>query len=347
MAAGAMAGCSSQPASSASASASASASSAAVASSESASAASESAEAASSAAAEEAGVMPSDAEELKDAIAKVPTFKSVTVEEQTEAAFQAEAAADAADSTASAEASASAEAAEASEASAEASEASAESSEASAEPESITSKSFYKFDESGDKVKTSVESELEGITLKYFTDGDDAVFVTDGPIYSGTTEQFGVSHAAGFKAYLTSTIGDLNTLADCASKVEKLDANGLAVYMVTLDPQKYIASDEVLGIMAEAGDPVTEALFTIAFDNDGSIGAIDLVVTYEQGSVSGKHLILRDYDNTTIDPMPEADRTYEDMEADMKLKLDAFEKQLESEAGAEDAAADAAEADVK
>ncbi len=280
--------------------------------------------------------MPSDAEELKDAIANAPAFKSVSVEEETEAVFEAEAADEASDSSASSEAGEASASAEA-----------AGTTEAEAESQTITSKSTYKFDESGDKVKTSTESKIEDITLKYFTDGDDAVFVTDGPSYSGTTEQFGIEHAKGFAAYLTSTIGDLTTMADCASKVEKMESSGLAIYTVTLDPQKYIASEDVLRMMAEGGDAVKEALLTITFEENGSIVGIDLVVSYEKGHMTGKHLMIGDYDSTTIDPMPEADRTYEEMEADMKLKLDAFEKQLGSEAGTDDGATDTAKSIVK
>ena len=37
--------------------------------------------------------------------------------------------------------------------------------------------------------------------------------------------------------------------------------------------------------------------------------------------------------------MPAADKTYEEMEADMQVKFDAFEKELESDVAAEDEAA--------
>lgn len=51
------------------------------------------------------------------------------------------------------------------------------------------------------------------------------------------------------------------------------------------------------------------------------------------------NLMLKDYDSTTVDPMPEATRTFEDMEQDMQLKYDALFAQLE--------AAEAAEAEAK
>ena len=53
------------------------------------------------------------------------------------------------------------------------------------------------------------------------------------------------------------------------------------------------------------------------------------------------HLLFSDYDSTVIDPMPAADKTYEDMEDDMQEKLDAFEEELESDEGSEEEASSA------
>lgn len=302
LAAGALAGCSSQPASSASAPAASSASASASAS-------------ASSAAAQSQDELVA---ELKAAIAGAPTFKSVTVAVEEESIFEAAAA----DSSASAASSS----------------ASAASSSASAEPEKLATMSVYKFDASGDKLKTSVSTDIEDVTLQYFTDGDDAVFVTDGPVYSGKVDQFDLSHAKGFEAFLTSTVGDLSKLADCAASVEKMEQDGLKFYMVTLDPQKYTASDEALTVLAKYGNTVKEALLTVGFNENGNIISVDLGVTYEQGDSKLDHLVFSDYDSTVIDPMPAADRTYEDMEADMQLKLDALAKQLEDEEGSSEPA---------
>ena len=206
------------------------------------------------------------------------------------------------------------------------------------EDEGTTATTLYKFDASGEKLKTSAEIEIGGVKLAYYTDGDDAVCVTDGPVYSGTVEQFELSYAAGADVYLKDAIGDLGTLVDCAAQVEKMESNGITAYLMTLDPEKYIESDEALKLLAQYGSPVKEAFFTISFDEDGSIGSLDLAVAYED-SKKMTNLMLKDYDSTTVDPMPEATRTFEDMEQDMQLKYDALFAQLE--------AAEAAEAEAK
>ena len=64
----------------------------------------------------------------------------------------------------------------------------------------LKSKTVYKFDASGDKMKTSMEGETNGIKLSYYSYGDDAVVVTDGPVYSGTIEQFGGTWFKGPRA---------------------------------------------------------------------------------------------------------------------------------------------------
>lgn len=313
----ALTGCGSQPASSASASASSSASA--------------SAASASSAAAQSQDEIIA---ELKAAIAGTPAFKSVTVAEEDEAAFKVDAEASADSSSASA---ASSEAASSESAAAEA---------ATEEANTITSKAVYKFDASGDTLKTSVSAQIEDITIEYYTDGDNAVCVTDGPVYSGTVEQFDLTHAAGFEAYLAETIGDLNKLADCAAEAEKMESNGLTFYMLTLDPAKYIATDEALTALAEAGMPVKQALLTVGFAEDGSIVSIDLGIAYED-SMNAKHLVISDYNSTVVDPMPAADKTFEEMEADMQAKLDAWSAELEMNEAAEGGAASSAAAEAK
>lgn len=189
--------------------------------------------------------------------------------------------------------------------------------------ESITATTIYKFDASGEVLKTSAEVDVAGIKLQYLTDGDNAVCVADGPIYSGTVEQFGLDYAAGFDAYLESEIGDLNTMIDCVASVEKLESNGLTFYLMTLDPEKYTASDSTLQLLAEYGSPVKEAFLTIGFEEDGSIASIDRAIVYEDLSAM-KGLLISDYDNTTLGPLPEATKTFEEMEADIQAKIDAF-----------------------
>ena len=201
------------------------------------------------------------------------------------------------------------------------------------DPEPLKSSTVYKFDASGDKLKTSAAAEMGNIVLQYYSDGDDAVCVTDVDVYSGTTSQFDEPFFAGAEAYMKSTIGDLNTLVDCAATVEKMETNGLVSYAMTLDPEKYIASDEILTTLSESGSPVTEASLTITFDEDGSIGAIDKKDTFEDSTIT-RTLVFSDYDSTVIDPMPEATKTFEEMNADMQAKLDAFAAQVDSEESA-------------
>lgn len=227
--------------------------------------------------------------EFKDAAAKVPAYKSVTITAE---------------------------------------ESSTSKDSDTGKDETIAETTVYKFDETGNALKTSIEADASGIKLKYITDGDKAVFVSDGPVYSGTVEQFGLSSAGGPGAYLDDVIGDLDTLAACAADVEKLESNGLTFYTLTLDPEKYIASDELLKMLADYGSPVTEALVTVGFEEDGSICSIDKKVVYSDVTAV-KNLMFSDYGATTVESLPAADKTYEEMEADMQAKLDALIDELD------------------
>ena len=270
--------------------------------------------------------------ELKDALANAPAYKSVTVTEEMESIFMAD------DESAASGSSASAASSESS--SSESATSSAAADGSSSEPEVIEVKSVYKFDASGDKLKTCMTGEIGDYKIQYFSDGNDAVCVTDGPVYSGTTEQFGMTYAAGVDAYIANEVGDLNALIDCAASVEKMESKGLTFYALMLDSEKYIASDEILTLMAESGTPVKVAFFTIGFEEDGSIASIDLAVTYDK-SKNTRGLMFSDYDSTVIDPMPEADKTYEEMEEDMTKKVDALYEELdtvEGSAGSSEAA---------
>ena len=194
--------------------------------------------------------------------------------------------------------------------------------------ETVTETTVYKFDETGDALKTSIDAEVAGVKLKYVTDGDKAVFVSDGPVYSGTVEQFDLPSAGGPGAYLDDVIGDLDTLAACAASVEKMESHGLTFYTLTLDPEKYIAFDESLKLLADYGSPVVEAVITVGFDEDGSIGSIDKKVAYSDVTAV-KNLVFSDYGATTVEDLPAADKTYEEMEADMQEKLDALSEEFD------------------
>ena len=321
LSAGMMAGCSSQPASSASGSESASASAESASGSESASA---------SATSEQS--QDEIIAELKDALNNVPRFKSVTITEDSLATFSGNTEAAEADSSASAESSEAA------------SSESAEAEEASAESDSIATRTVYKFDESGDTVRTSMACEIDDITLQYFTDGDNAVCVTDGPAYSGTVEQFDLPHAAGAKAYLESATGDLNTIVDCAATVTKSQQDGMTVYELALDPEKRIASDEIFKLLADKGDPVLSESVIVGFDENGYIVWANEKREFK-ASTAEKNITLTDFDNTVVDPMPEADKTYEEMEADIEKKYEEAFADLEKAENADGAApSEAAEA---
>ena len=135
----------------------------------------------------------------------------------------------------------------------------------------------------------------------------------------------------------------MNTCIDCFDTVVKEQQGDVTVYTVTLDPEKYMASDEILTLMAESGTPVKEAFFTIGFEEDGCIASIDLAVTYDK-SKNWRGLVFSDYDSTVIDPMPEANKTYEEMEEDMTMKVDALYEGLDT---AESAAGSSEVADVR
>ena len=189
--------------------------------------------------------------------------------------------------------------------------------------ETIESKTVYKFDKSGGQLKTSANVDMSGLKLEYITDGDNAVFVSDGPVYSGTTEQFDLNFSDGLEAFLLDSIGDLNVLADCAADAEKMESKGLTFYTFTLDPEKYIASDEALKTLADYGTTVKEAMVTVGFDEDGTIASIDRTIDYGD-TIASKHMVFSDYNSTVVEAMPEATKTFEEMEADSQAKLDAL-----------------------
>ena len=215
--------------------------------------------------------------ELTDALASVPAFSSVTVNEEVTSVY-------------------------------------------SADDDSVESTSTFKFDISSDPLRTSATMDVEGTITQFFTAGGDAVYVADGSAYSGTVEQFAIPFANGFDAYIASTIGDLNVLIDCASAVEKDVVNASTVYRLTLDPEKYIATDEALGILADTGSPVQEAYVTIGFDDNGRIASIDQAVNYGTSTIS-KTLSIADYDSTSVEPIPEATKTFEDLQAEIEASV--------------------------
>ena len=262
--------------------------------------------------------------ELKGAIANQPEFKSVTLTEVSISTFKDAAATE---GSASGEA-ASSEAASSKAASSEAASSESAAAEDPVDANAIKSKTVVKFDESGEALKTDAIYEIEDIKLEYYSDGDKAVCVTDGPVYSGTTEQFDQPQFAGFEACFYGAVGDLNTCIDCFDTVVKEQQGDVTVYTVTLDPEKYMASDEILTMMKDAGDPVLSAVFTFSIDKDGRLVSLNRVVDYNVSSIDVTHT-LSDFDSTVIGPMPEADKTYEEMESDINVKFDQLAAELD------------------
>ena len=257
--------------------------------------------------------------ELKGAIANQPEFKSVTLTEVSISTFK---------NAATTEGGASGEAASSKAASSEAASSESAAAEDPVDANAIKSKTVVKFDESGEALKTDAIYEIEDIKLEYYSDGDKAVCVTDGPVYSGTTEQFDQPQFAGFEACFYGAVGDLNTCIDCFDTVVKEQQGDVTVYTVTLDPEKYMASDEILTMMKDAGDPVLSAVFTFSIDKDGRLVSLNRVVDYNVSSIDVTHA-LSDFDSTVIGPMPEADKTYEEMESDINVKFEQLAAELD------------------
>ena len=177
--------------------------------------------------------------------------------------------------------------------------------------ESVESTAVYKYDLSGEKTRTSVEMEDFGVKLVYYTEGEQAVFVSDGGTYAGTTEEFDLRYTAGAGALLDGVIGERDTLAKCAASLEKEQGGDRTFYTLHLDTAKYTESDKALSMQAEAGHPLKEAQITIGFDADGRLVSLERVLSYD-ASKDVDSLAFTDYDATVVDPMPAADKTFDD-----------------------------------
>lgn len=199
----------------------------------------------------------------------------------------------------------------------------------SAQSETIQATGVYKFDMSEDQLKESITAEYEGEKLQYFTDGTNVVFVLDGTAYSGTPEQFGAQDYSGFDTFIKHVIGDLDAIVGCATSAQKVDADGLNVYALTLDPQKYIASDPALTMLADAGYPVKEALLTVGLNKDGNAVSMSMVVGFEDSGLV-ETLEFSDFGSTVVDPTPEATKTYEEMDEDKRQEIEQLIKTLDA-----------------
>ncbi len=198
-----------------------------------------------------------------------------------------------------------------------------------AKPETIQATGTYKFDMSGDQPKESITAEYGNEKLQYFTDGKNAVLVLDGTAYSGTAEQFGAQDYSGFDTFIKHVIGERDAIIGYTTSAQKVDADGLNVYALTLDPQKYLASDPMLTVLADAGYPVKDALLTISLNKDGNVVSMNMVVGFE-GSGLVESLEFSDFGSTVVDPTPEATKTYEEMDEDKQQEIEQLIKTLDA-----------------
>ena len=237
--------------------------------------------------------------EFKDAAVKAPAFTSVTVHEQSMSAYTGEKIEDSG-------------------------------------PDTISTTADYKFDESGSKPKTSAECEVDSVKLKYVSDGEKVVFVSDEGNYEGTVEQFELTFTQGLEAYLKEIMGVPKDLVACASNIAKEQQGDNTVWTLTLDPEKYMQSDEILQTIAKSDDPITEETVTVTFDKDGNIIEMSEKSVFAKDHSSESKLSFSDFDKTTVEALPKADKTYEDYEKDEEAKLDELTDSVEVE-DAEDA----------
>jgi hypothetical protein len=193
------------------------------------------------------------------------------------------------------------------------------------------SKTVYKFDASGDKLKTCATFEEDGAKAQYFTDGDAAVCVTDEGTYGGTVEQFELTQANGVDALIKDTFGDSSTIFDCATKVTQDTAEGYTTYEITLDPDKYTVADETIQFLIDPDSPLTEAVASYVVDADGHIVSMGATLAFTDSTII-KTMNFSGFDSTTVDPMPKADKTFEEMEADVQAELDALYDELDAAA---------------
>ena len=218
--------------------------------------------------------------ELKDAIASRPAYKSVTLTEEIKGSTKAAA------------------------------------SDGQSASDTIEPKIVYKFDASGEKLRTDMTGEIGDTAFRYCSEGDDVVCETGGSAYSGTVEQFGLTHFAGIEACLAEKIGDIDAIVECAASVVKEQQGDIDVYALTLDPEKYMASDEILTAMKESGNPVLSTTFEFGFDKDGNLASTHGVIEYAT-VITDATYTLSGFDSTVVDPMPAADKTFADLEAEL------------------------------
>lgn len=215
-------------------------------------------------------------------------------------------------------------------------------------------RSVYKFDATGKALRTSAEVQNTNINdtetkvaLKYISEGDAAVCVTDEGTYAGTAEQFEMVCSKGADSYIKEAIGDLVTLVDYADSIDKMEnedddstnnmqtdsvdqvkwvdsdqaeTNAVIFYTVTLNVDKYLKSNEALHMLTQSGSNLMDATVTVGFDKNGNIVTLDRALIYDNLEI-GRYLTLSDYDQTVVENMPEATKTYEDWKTEQSAKI--------------------------
>jgi hypothetical protein len=111
----------------------------------------------------------------------------------------------------------------------------------------------------------------------------------------------------------------------------------MTVYELALDPEKRIASDEIFQLLADSGDPILSENVIVGFDENGYLVWANEKREFK-ASTTEKNIMLTDFDNTVVDPMPKADKTYEEMEADIDKKYEELFAELDKAEAAEGAA---------
>ena len=93
-----------------------------------------------------------------------------------------------------------------------------------------------------------------------------------------------------------------------------------ASYQLTLDPRKYMDADEALLALEKSGNPIKNAQLTIYFDADGHIAGLKKHYEFPE-AINDITDSLSDFDATTVEAMPEATKTFEELEADREIKF--------------------------
>ncbi len=297
--AGALVGCSGQAASS----------------SASASAASASASASASQSAETQATTEETVALLKEAMEKAKDFKSVTITHNigVEVDTSKLAEASSAQSASASSASASASAAE--------SASSAASDAAAAESQSLKTTTVYKFDQSGETVKSSSSAEFLGSTFKAFLDGDRAVVDFGGDAYAGTVEEMGAQELTSVDSLLKTKVGDFETITSCVSAADVEKQGDNTIYALVIDAAKYTETDEVEKALAAAGLKKEAFTVSLEFGADGKLVSISLNEKTTNETTQAT-LSFTDYDATTVDQAPETNKTYADMSAEIQAAVD-------------------------